>query len=93
VLTTSGPKRDEMVDGWRKLHTKELHNLFSSPNRMIMSRKMIWAGHVAHTGEKRNAYRILVRKAGRKETNRKTGKGLEGSGQGLIELPAFKWRV
>jgi hypothetical protein len=47
-----GPKREE--DGsWRKLHNDELHNLYSSPNivRVIKSRKMRWAGHVARMGE------------------------------------------
>jgi hypothetical protein len=58
------PKRDEVTGSWRKLHNEELHNLCSSPNiiRMIKSRMMIWAGHVARIGEKRNAYRILVGK-------------------------------
>jgi hypothetical protein len=48
--------------GWRKLHKEELHNLYSSPSiiRMVMSRRMRWAGHVARMREKRNAYRILV---------------------------------
>jgi hypothetical protein len=48
-----------MTGGWRKLHNEELHNLFSSPSiiRMIKSRRMRWAGHVARTGEKRNAYK------------------------------------
>jgi hypothetical protein len=57
-----GPKRDEMRGGWRKLHNEELHNLYSSPSiiRMIMSRSMRWADHVARMGERRNAYRILV---------------------------------
>jgi hypothetical protein len=57
-----GPKRDEVTGGWRKLHNEELHNLYSSPSiiRMTKSRKMRWAGHVARMGEKRNAYRILV---------------------------------
>jgi hypothetical protein len=47
-----GPKRDEMIGGWRKLHNEELHNLYSSPNiiRMIKSRRMSWAGHVARMG-------------------------------------------
>jgi hypothetical protein len=51
-----GPKRDEVTGGWRKLHNEELHNLSSSPNiiRIIMSRRMRWAGHVARMGEKRN---------------------------------------
>jgi hypothetical protein len=44
-----GPKRDEVTGDWRKLHNKELYNLYSSPNviRMIKSRRMRWAGHVA----------------------------------------------
>jgi hypothetical protein len=44
-----GTKRDEVIGSWRKLHNKELHNLYSSPNiiRMIKPRKMRWAGHVA----------------------------------------------
>jgi hypothetical protein len=44
-----GPKRDEVTEGWRKLHNEELHNLYSSPGiiRMIKSRRMKWAGHVA----------------------------------------------
>jgi hypothetical protein len=44
-----GPKRDEVTRGWRKWHNEELHNLYSSPNiiRMIKSRRMRWAWHVA----------------------------------------------
>jgi hypothetical protein len=58
-----GPKRDEVIRDWRKLHN-ELHSLYSSPNiiRMMKSRRMRWAGHVAHMGERRNAYRGLVGK-------------------------------
>jgi hypothetical protein len=58
-----GPKREE--DGsWRKLHKDELHDLYSSPNivRVIKSRKMRWAGHVARMGEGRDVYRVLVRR-------------------------------
>jgi hypothetical protein len=56
------PKRDEVTGDWRKLHNEELHNFYSSPNiiRMIKSRRMKWAGHVARMEEKRNAYRKLV---------------------------------
>jgi hypothetical protein len=59
-----GPKRDEVTGGWRKLYNEELHNLYFSPSiiRMIKSRRMRWAGHVARTGAKRNAYNILVGK-------------------------------
>jgi hypothetical protein len=59
-----GPKGDEVTGRWRKLHNEELHNS-SSPNiiKMIESRRMRWAGHVARMADKRNAYRILVRKS------------------------------
>jgi hypothetical protein len=52
------------MGNWRKLHNEELHNLYSSPNiiRMIKSRRMRFAGHVARMAEKSNAYRILVGK-------------------------------
>jgi hypothetical protein len=55
-------KRDEIAGGWRKLHNEKLHKFDSSPSiiRMIKSRKMSWAGHVARMGKKRKAYRILV---------------------------------
>jgi hypothetical protein len=56
-----GPKREE--DGlWRRLHNDELHSLHSSPNiiRVIKSRRMRWAGHVAHMREGRGVYRVLV---------------------------------
>jgi hypothetical protein len=67
-----GPKRDEVTGGWIKLHNEELHNLYSSTSiiRMITSRRMRWAGHVARMGE-RNAYRIFVDKPeGRKPLER-----------------------
>jgi hypothetical protein len=57
-----GPKTEEVIGGWRKLHNEELRNVYSSPNiiRMMKSRTMRWAGHVARMGKRRNAYRILV---------------------------------
>jgi hypothetical protein len=67
-----GLKREE--DGsWRKLHNDELHNLYSSPNivRVIKSRIMWWAGHVARMGEERGVYRVLV---GRPEGKRSLGR-------------------
>jgi hypothetical protein len=72
-----GPKREE--DGsWRKLHNDELHNLYSSPNivRVIKSRRMRWAGHVARKGEGGRVYRVLV---GRPE------------GKRLLRRPRCKW--
>jgi hypothetical protein len=58
------PKRDEVTGGWRKLHNGELHDLYSSPDviRVSKSSKMKWVGHVARMGEMRNAYKILVGK-------------------------------
>jgi hypothetical protein len=51
-----------VVGGWRKVHNEDLHNFYSSQSiiRMIKSRRMRWAGHVASMGDKRNADRILV---------------------------------
>jgi hypothetical protein len=53
------PKRDEVTGEWRKLHNEELRDLYSSPSiiKIIKSRKMRWAGHVARMEDKRNAYR------------------------------------
>jgi hypothetical protein len=55
-----GPKRDEVTGEWRRLHNEELNDLYSSPDiiRVIKSRRMRWAGHVARMGKKRDAYRI-----------------------------------
>jgi hypothetical protein len=60
----SGPKRYEVIGGWRKLHNEELHNLYCSSSiiRIIKSWRMRWAGHIAQMREKRNAHRILVGK-------------------------------
>jgi hypothetical protein len=67
------PKRDEVIGEWRRLHNEELNNLYSSPNiiRVIKSRRMRWAGHVARMGEGRGEYRILV---GRPEGRRPLGR-------------------
>jgi hypothetical protein len=61
-LNSAGPKRDEVTGEWRKLHSEELHILYSSPNiiRQIKSRRMRWAGHVARMGEQRKLYKVLV---------------------------------
>jgi hypothetical protein len=72
-----GPKREE--DGsWRKLHNDEQHDLYSSPNivRVIKSRRMRWAGHVARMGEGRGVYRVLVWRS---------------EGKGLLERPRLRW--
>jgi hypothetical protein len=68
-----GPKRDGVTGELRKLHKEELCNLYSLPSiiRIIKSRRMRWAGHVARIGEKRNMYRLLV---GKPEGNRPLGR-------------------
>jgi hypothetical protein len=59
-----GPEREEVAGGWRTLHNEELRNLYTSPNiiGVIKSRRMRWAGHIAHMGEIRNAHRVLFGK-------------------------------
>ena len=55
-----GPKRVEVTRKWRKLHNEELNDLYCSPNifRVIKSRRMRWAGHVARMEERRGIYRV-----------------------------------
>jgi hypothetical protein len=59
-----GPKRDEVTGEWRRLHNKELYVLYYTRNiiRVMKSRRLRWAGHVARMGERRGAYRALVGK-------------------------------
>ena len=59
-----GRKRDEGTGEWRKLHNEELDDLYSLPNivRVIKSRRLRWAGHVARMEERRGVDRVLVRK-------------------------------
>jgi hypothetical protein len=56
-----GPKRDGVTGEWRKLHNEELNDLYCSPNivRVIKSRKMRWAGHVACMGERGTLYSVF----------------------------------
>jgi len=67
-----GPKRDEVTGEWRKLHNEELSDLYSLPNivRVVKSRRMRWAGHVARMGW-RGVYRVLV---GKPEEKRPLGR-------------------
>ena len=59
-----GPRRNEVTGEWWRLHNEELNDLYSSPSivRVIKSRKIKWAGHVARMGEERGVYRVLVGK-------------------------------
>jgi hypothetical protein len=68
-----GPKRDDVTGEWKKLHNEELSDLYSLPNivRMVKSRRMRWAEHVARMGEGRGVYRVLV---GRPDGKRPLGR-------------------
>ena len=67
-----GPRRDEVTGEWRRLHNEELNDLYCSPNivRVIKSRRMRWAGHVARVGVGRGVYKVLVGKPERRPLGR-----------------------
>jgi hypothetical protein len=84
-----GLKRDEVTGGWRKLHNEELHDLYSSPSiiRIIKSRRMRLAGHVARMGEKSNVYKLLVGKSeGRRPLGRPRHRWLDNIEMDLVEI-------
>jgi hypothetical protein len=84
-----GPKRDEVTGEWRKLHNEELHDLNSSPSiiRIIKTRRMRWAGHIARMWEKMNAYRLLVGKPeGRRPLGRPRRRWLDNIRMDLVEV-------
>jgi hypothetical protein len=84
-----GPKREGVTGRWRKLYNEELHNLYSSPSiiRVIKSRRMRWAGHVARMGEKRNVYRLLVGKPeGKRPLERPRCKWIDNIKTDLLEI-------
>jgi hypothetical protein len=86
-----GPTRDEVTGEWRKLHNRELHNLYSSPDiiRHIKSRRMRWAGHVARMGEGRILYRVLV---GEPEGRRQLGRPRRRWENGIrMDLEEIGW--
>jgi len=72
-----GHERDEVTGEWRKLHNKELNDLYCSPNivRVIKWKIMRWAGHLARMGKGRGVYRVLV---GKHEVKRPLGRPRRG---------------
>jgi hypothetical protein len=78
-----------VTGGWRKLYNEELHNLHSSPSiiRIINSRMMRWAEHVAQMGEKRNVYRLLAGKPeGKKPLGRPRRRWIDNIKMDLSEI-------
>jgi hypothetical protein len=84
-----GTKKDEVTGGWRKLYNEELHNLYSSPSIITItkSRRMRWAGHVARMGEKRNVYCLLVGKPeGKRPLGRPRRRWMDNIKMDLLEI-------
>jgi hypothetical protein len=84
-----GPKRDGATGVCRKLPNEELRDLYSSPNviRIIKSRRMRWAGHVARMGEKTNMYRLLVGKLeGKRPLGRPRRRWIDNIKMDLLEI-------
>jgi hypothetical protein len=85
----SGPKRDEVMGGWRKLYNEELHELYSTSStiRITKSRWMRWTRHVAGMGEKRNVYKLLVRKpAGKIPPGRTRCRCVDNNEMDLVQI-------
>jgi hypothetical protein len=84
-----GLKGWEVTGEWKKMHSEELHNLYSSPSIIIMmkSRRMRWTGHVARMEEKRNAYRLLVRKLeGKRPLGRQRRRWVDNIRRDFVEM-------
>jgi hypothetical protein len=78
-----------VTGGWRKPYNEELRNLYSSSNiiRIIKSRRMKWAGHVARMGEKRNVYRLLIGKPeGKRPLGRPRLRWIDNIKMDLLEI-------
>jgi hypothetical protein len=78
-----------VTGGWGKLHKEEFHNLYSSPSiiRIIKSRRMRWAGHVARMGEKMNVDRLLVGKPeGKRPLERPRRRWIDNIKMDLLEI-------
>jgi hypothetical protein len=84
-----GPKGDGVMGEWRKLHNEGIHNSYSMPSiiRITKSRRMTWTGYVARMGEKRNVYRLMVgRTEGKSPLGRPRRRWIDNIKMGLLEI-------
>jgi hypothetical protein len=89
-----GPTRAEVTGEWRILHNEELNGLYSLPNNVLVmkSRRLGWAGHVAHMGEGRGVYRVLVGKPeGKRLLGRPRRRWEDNVRMGLQEVGCGVW--
>ena len=87
-----GPKRDEVTGEWRKQHNKKLNDLYSTPRiiRVIKSRRIRWAGHIARMRERRVTYWFLVGKPERKRPHGRPRRKWEDNTK--MDLQKVGWR-
>jgi hypothetical protein len=88
-----GPKRDEETRGWRKLHSEELHNLYSSPNiiRTIILRKVRWAGHVARMWRRSMHIELWWKAKGKRLIGRPRRRWVDNIKMDLREIEGVVW--
>jgi hypothetical protein len=89
-----GPKRDDVTGEWRKLHSEEIHNLYSSPDtiRQVNSRRLRWTRHVARMGEERRVYKVFVGKPeGKRPLGRPRHRWEDGVRMDLREIGLGVW--
>jgi hypothetical protein len=79
---------DEVTGEWRKLHNEELHDMYYSPSiiRIIKTKRMRLAGHVARMGEKRNVYSLVGKPEGRRPLGRPRRRWLDNIRMDLVEV-------
>ena len=89
-----GPRREDVTGEWRRLPNEELSDLYSSPNivRVIKSRRMRWAGHVARMGEEKGVFRVLVGKPkGKRPQGRPRRRWVDNIRMDLQEVDVGIW--